>query len=283
MTESTVERPREAAFFDLDKTLLPGAALFPLAREMYRQGAFTTGDILRIASDQIAYRLSGKEDKERIRRAREVTLGAVKGQAQSEVTEMGRAVAERELIPRFYPQAVELMNRHKRAGREVYISSSSPEDFLAILAAELGMDGVIGTRAQVENGLYTGHLDGELCNREEKARRVAELAGERGIDLPRSYAYSDSINDLPLLELVGNPVAMNPDRALLRIARQKGWQVIDLRVARRRTLVGSAVGGVAAAAGAAGYAMGYAVGRAPQRRRRRWARRVAVTLPPRRT
>ena len=184
VTEPTtsVERPREAAFFDLDKTLLPGAALFPLAREMYRQGAFTTGDILRIASDQIAYRLSGKEDKERIRRAREVTLGAVKGQAQSEVVEMGRAVAERELIPRFYPQAVELMNRHKRAGREVYISSSSPEDFLAILSTELGMDGVIGTRAQVENGVYTGHLDGELCNREEKARRVAELADERGID-----------------------------------------------------------------------------------------------------
>src|SRR6266511_1321239 len=230
--------PREAAFFDLDKTLLPGAALFPLAREMYRQGASTTGDILRIASDQIAYRLSGKEDKERIRRAREVTLGAVKGQAQSEVVEMGRAVAERELIPRFYPQAVELMNRHKRAGREVYISSSSPEDFLAILSTELGMDGVIGTRAQVENGVYTGHLDGELCNREEKARRVAELADER---------------------------------------------VIDLRVARRRTLVGSAVGGVAAAAGAAGYAMGYAVGRAPQRRQHRWARRVAVTLPPHRS
>src|SRR6266540_6738069 len=275
--------PREAAFFDLDKTLLPGAALFPLAREMYRQGAFTTGDILRIASDQIAYRLSGKEDKERIRRAREVTLGAVKGQAQSEVVEMGRAVAERELIPRFYPQAVELMNRHKRAGREVYISSSSPEDFLAILSTELGMDGVIGTRAQVENGVYTGHLDGELCNREEKARRVAELADERGIDLVRCYAYSDSINDLPLLELVGNPVAMNPDRPLLRIARQRGWQVIDLRVARRRTLVGSAVGGVAAAAGAAGYAMGYAVGRAPQRRQHRWARRVAVTLPPHRS
>ncbi len=259
--------PREGAFFDLDKTLLPGAALFPLAREMYRQGVFTTRDIMRIASDQLMYRLSGNEDKERMRRAREATLGAVRGRAKTEVQDMGRLVVERELLPRFYPQAVELMNRHKRAGREVYISSSSPEDFLAILAEEFGIDGVIGTRAEVEDGLYTGHLEGELCSRDEKARRVKELADERGIDLLRSYAYSDSINDLPLLQLVGNPVAMNPDLALRRIARANAWQVIDLRVARRRTLLGSAVGGMAVAAAAAGYAAGYAAGRAPRRRR----------------
>jgi len=125
------------------------------------------------------------------------------------------------------------MNRHKRVGREVYISSSSPEDFLSILAEAFGVDGVIGTRAEVADGVYTGHLEGELCNRDEKARRVKELAEERGIDLLRSFAYSDSINDLPLLELVGNPVAMNPDIPLVRIARRNGWQVIDLdRLAR---------------------------------------------------
>ena len=260
--------PREAAFFDLDKTLLPGAALFPLAREMYRQGVFTNRDIARIAADQILYRLSGKEDKERIRRARETTLAAVKGRPTEEVDAMGRLVVERELLPRFYPQAVEMMNRHKRAGREVYISSSSPEDFLSILAAEFGIDGVIGTRAEVRDGVYTGHLDGELCSREEKARRVKELADERGIDLQRSFAYSDSVNDLPLLELVGYPVAMNPDLPLIRAARRNGWQVIDLRVSRRRTLLGSAVGATAAAGAAAGYAAGYAVGRARYRRRR---------------
>jgi len=258
---------REAAFFDLDKTLLPGAALFPLAKEMYRQGVFTNRDIARIVADQILYRVSGKEDKERIRRARETTLAAVKDRPQTEVAEMGRLVVERELLPRFYPQAVELMNRHKRAGREVYISSSSPEDFLSILAAEFGVDGVIGTRAEVVDGVYTGHLEGELCNREEKARRVEELAGERGIDLLRSYAYSDSINDLPLLEIVGNPVAMNPDIQLSRIARRNGWQLIDLRVSRRRTLLGSAVGATAAAAAAAGYGVGFAVRRARARPR----------------
>src|SRR5947207_5103366 len=93
--------PREAAFFDLDKTLLPGAALFPLAREMYRQHVLTNRDIARIATDQILYRLSGKEDKNRMRRAREASLAAVKGRAQAEVAAMGRLVVERELVPRF--------------------------------------------------------------------------------------------------------------------------------------------------------------------------------------
>src|SRR4051794_273105 len=99
---------REAAFFDLDKTLLPGAALFPLAKEMYRQGVFTNRDIARIVADQILYRVSGKEDSERIRRARETTLAAVKNRPIEEVSAMGKLVVERELLPRFYPQAVEL-------------------------------------------------------------------------------------------------------------------------------------------------------------------------------
>src|SRR5439155_26338517 len=99
----------------------------------------------------------------------------------------------------------------------------------------LGLDGVVGTRAEVVDGRYTGELDGEMCHGPEKARRVAQLAGENDIDLDRSYAYSDSVNDLPLLELVGFPVAMNPDRALRQIARQRGWQRLDYRMARRRT------------------------------------------------
>jgi phosphoserine phosphatase len=170
-------------------------------------------------------------------------------------------VAHEELLPRLYPQVVELIARHKKAGREVYICSSSPEDYIALLAQALDMDGVVGTRAETVDGRYTGRLEGPMAHGPEKARRVAELAARRGIDLDRSYAYSDSINDLPLLEMVGYPVAMNPDRKLAGVARRRGWVVQDFRVARRRTLVGSAVGAGAAAAGATGYALGYAVGR----------------------
>jgi HAD superfamily hydrolase (TIGR01490 family) len=256
----------EAAFFDLDKTLLPGSSLFPLAREAYRQRYFTLRDVARMATYQLRYQVVGSEIQGAMEQARAKTLEMIAGRPREEVIEFGRSVAMEELLPRLYPQAVELMLRHKRAGREVYIASSSPEDYLAILAEELGIDGVIGTRARVVDGKYTGELDGPMVHGPEKAERVGQLAKERGIDLDRSYAYSDSINDLPLLELVGNPVAMNPDHRLASIARRGGWQIIDFRVARRRTLIASAAGGGAAAVGAVAYAVGYAVGRRKGRR-----------------
>jgi HAD superfamily hydrolase (TIGR01490 family) len=164
---------REAAFFDLDKTLLPGAALWPLAREMYRQGVITLGDVATMAKDQITFRVKGAEDLQSAQRARDSSLAAVKGRAQSEIVEVSRRVAIEELLPRLYPQAVELINRHKRAGREVYICSASPEEYLRVLARELDMNGVVGTRAEVIDGVFTGHMLGELCHGPEKARRIA--------------------------------------------------------------------------------------------------------------
>jgi HAD superfamily hydrolase (TIGR01490 family) len=251
----------EAAFFDLDKTLLPGSSLFPLAREMYRQRFFTLRDIARMGLDQFRYRMAGAEHAGGMERARAASLEAIRGRRQEEVVEFGRVVAREELLPRLYPQAVELLGRHKRAGREVYIASSSPADYLELLAQELGIDGVIGTKAEVVGGVYTGELDGPLVHAEEKAAAVQSLARERDIDLSRSYAYSDSVNDLPMLELVGNPVAMNPDLHLRTLARRRGWHILDFRTARRRTLIASAAGGGAAASAAAGYALGYLTGR----------------------
>jgi phosphoserine phosphatase len=143
----------------------------------------------------------------------------------------------------------------------VYIASSSPEDYISLLAAELAIDGVIGTKAECVDGRYTGELEGPMVHGPEKAARVQALAEESDIDLVRSFAYSDSINDLPLLELVGNPVAMNPDRRLALVARRRGYHVLDFRMARRRTLIASAAGGGGAAAAAAGYVVGYLTGR----------------------
>jgi HAD superfamily hydrolase (TIGR01490 family) len=257
----------EAAFFDLDKTLLPGSSLFPIAREMFRRRVITAADLVRFASDQLAFIVFGTEDQGRIDRAREGALEGTKGRSREDVLDIGRGIVRRELLPRMYPQAVELIARHQRLGRKVYVSSSSPEDLLLLLGEDMGLDGVIGTRAKVDaGGLYTGELDGDLCHREEKARRVAEVAKEQDIDLAQSYAYSDSLNDLPLLELVGNPVATNPDRSLFALARRRGWPVLDFRTGRRRALIASAAGGTAVAAGGLGYAVGYAVGRRRTRR-----------------
>src|SRR5919201_2424406 len=239
----------DAAIFDLDNRLLPGSSMFPLAREMYRQKYFGLRDIGRMAADQLRYRLIGAEARGPMDRARQATLEVIRGRAREEVIAFGRSVAREEILPRLYPQAVDLLARHKRGGRAVFIASSSPQDYLELLAEELGIDGVIGTRAEVIDGFYTGNLDGPVIHGPEKAARVREVALARGIDLDRSFGYSDSINDLPLLELVGHPVAMNPDRKLAQIARRGGWQILDFRVTRRRTLVGSAVGAGAAAIG----------------------------------
>src|SRR5919204_1438345 len=132
----------EAAFFALDKTLLPGSSLFPLAREMYRQRYFDLGDIARLALDQVRFRVVGTEAEGPMERARAASLTAIAGRRQEDALEVGGAVAREELVPRLYPQAVELMQRHKRAGREGYIASSSPEDYIALLADELAVDGV---------------------------------------------------------------------------------------------------------------------------------------------
>jgi HAD superfamily hydrolase (TIGR01490 family) len=251
----------EGAFFDLDKTLLPGSSLFPLAREMFRQRIITYGDIVRFALDQARYQLVGAEVTAAMERAREASLEAIRDRPVEEIVRFGRDVVNREIIPRFYPQAVELVARHKLAGRAVYICSSAPQDFLQLLADQLAIDGVVGTRAEVIGGRYTGRLDGPMVHGPAKADRLRALAEEYDIDLSRSFAYSDSVNDLPMLEMVGNPVAMNPDYRLRALARRRGWQVIDFRTARRRTMIASAAGAGAAASGAAGYAFGYLMGR----------------------
>src|SRR6266542_4023289 len=127
----------EAAFFDLDKTHLPGSSLFPLAREMYRQRYFGLRDIWRLAADQVRYRMIGAEAQGPMERAREATLEVIRGRARDEVIAFGRSVAREEILPRLYPQAVDVMSRHKRAGRAVYIASSSPQAYLELPAPGL--------------------------------------------------------------------------------------------------------------------------------------------------
>jgi HAD superfamily hydrolase (TIGR01490 family) len=194
-------------------------------------------------------------------RAREASLDAIRDRRVADISRFGRDVVNREIIPRLYPQAVELLARHKQAGRAVFICSSAPQDFLVLLADQLGIDGVVGTRAEVVDGRYTGRLDGAMVHGTAKADRVRDLAEDLDLDLTRSFAYSDRVNDLPMLELVGNPVAMNPDHRLRALARRRGWQILDFRTARRRTLIASAAGVGAAASAAAGYGLGYLVGR----------------------
>ena len=227
MSARTAPGERVAAFFDVDKTLLPGSSLFPLAVAMHRSGHLRRLDLVRLGLDQARYRLGRREHASAIGRVRSASLEAIAGHSRRDLLAVGRAVVRDTLRPRLYPEAVSRIESHRRWGHLVFLASSSPEDFVSMIGDELGTDGVVGTRAEVsEDGIYTGRLEGGLAHGAEKARRVRELADDMGISLTRAVAYSDSVNDLPLLLSVGHPIAVNPDRELARVARTRGWRML---------------------------------------------------------
>jgi HAD superfamily hydrolase (TIGR01490 family) len=221
-----------AAFFDLDRTLLPGSSLFSLARALRRGGYLGTIRLLRLAVGQARFRILAREADRLIAKTRKASLLAIRGRSRDALLELARSAVRDDVLGRLYPRGVALIEAHRDAGHAVFLASSSPQDYVDVLAEALSMDGAIGTRAEVRDGRYTGFLDGPLVHRGHKAHRVAALATERGMELAGSFAYSDSINDLPLLELVGNPVAVNPDRALADEARRREWPILDLRAGR---------------------------------------------------
>jgi HAD superfamily hydrolase (TIGR01490 family) len=248
----------EAAFFDLDKTVISKSSSLALSRPMYRAGLVTRSQLLKGAYAQLVYLLVGADDR-RMERAKEGMLAITKGWDREQVERLARESLETILDPYIYQEALDLIALHHALGRRVYIVSSSPEEVARPLAERLGADGVIATRAESVDGKYTGKLE-FYCYGEQKAEAVRELAKREGIDLSGSFAYSDSATDLPLLEAVGSPVAVNPDRELRRVAEQREWHVRDFRnpipLRRRlphvprpsRSMSAAAAGGAIAAA-----------------------------------
>jgi phosphoserine phosphatase len=174
-----------------------------------------------------------------------------------------------------------LAQQHMDAGRRVWLVTATPVELASIIAARLHLTGALGTVAETRDGVYTGHLVGEVLHGTAKAAAVQALAEQLGLDLERCSAYSDSINDLPLLSLVGRPVAVNPDSSLLAEARARGWEVRDFRTGRRAARIGvPSVLGVGAIAGA--VAAGMAIGRDQERRSIAAAATVAAAAAARR-
>jgi HAD superfamily hydrolase (TIGR01490 family) len=163
-------------------------------------------------------------DEAKLERMRESVLALTKGWEQARVGDIVRETLTEVVEPIIYSEALELIHEHAVAGRRVFIVSASPEEIVAPLGEFLGIDDVIASRARVEDGRYTGEMEFYAYgpNKAEAMRRVADADG---IDLARSYAYSDSATDIPMLEAVGNPVAVNPDRELLKVAREREWEV----------------------------------------------------------
>jgi HAD superfamily hydrolase (TIGR01490 family) len=258
---------RAAAFFDLDKTLIEGSSAIDFARASYKRGLLSRKQLAKDLWANLKFRLDGSTDASTdALRAR--VLDAIAGTRVVDLMRLGPDVFGT-LLPRVYPEMLQEAWEHQDAGRPIYIVTAASQEMAESLARVLGFDGGIGTRSEIKNGVYTGRPDGPLTYRDGKPVAMREVAEREGIDLSESYAYSDSESDLPMLRAVGHPVAVNPDGALARVARQEGWRVIRFdKLGRRIKIVGGAAA-LAAAATTVGWASGRVTARDSRRSRMR--------------
>ncbi len=269
---------RRAAFFDLDRTLIPGSSLFLLARGAYERDMFRVRDLLQFGWGQLMFRLRG-ETESGMERTREGTLGFVTGHKAEELLEWGREIANERVIPRVYQDIVRVIEGHRERGDLTFLVTAAPIELANTIAEEFGMEGAIATVSEIdENGYYTGRLVGPLMHGPEKAKAVAEMAAERGIDLAECAAYSDSINDLPLLESVGYPHAVNPEAELQRLALRRGWPIHELRTRRKALLIGIPAGLGGVTVFGTGIALGAYLERRREERTPGWLERISHRL-----
>jgi HAD superfamily hydrolase (TIGR01490 family) len=238
-----------AAFFDLDRTLMAGSSAYHFGRAMYKAGQMSRRQIARDAVDQIRFRLRGASDAA-VNLLLERVLEGIKGHRVVDLRRLTPDVLAG-ILPRIYPQMLEVVREHQDAGRPAYIATAASQPAAEILAHALVMDGAIGTRWEIDDGAYTGRLDGPFAYGEGKAQALREFAAANGIDLSSSWAYTDAASDLPMLEAVGHPVAVNPDAQLAEIAGREGWDVLRFEKLGERLRVAVAVA-VAAAVGGSG-------------------------------
>lgn len=243
------------AFFDVDNTLIKGASILLFARGLAKRRFFTARQLLGFIWVQLKFRVLGKESANDISSGREQALALVKGRKESEVIEMAQEIWAATIAERIFPDTKELADMHIQAGQQVWLVTASPVQLAQIIAKELGFTGALGTVAEVKDGRFTGRMVGDLLHGEGKKHAVIALANYQELDLERCTAYSDSVNDLPMLSTVGTAVAINPDSKLRKAAMERGWEVRDYRRLRR---IFRRAGGMrlAAGVGLAGLGLG---------------------------
>jgi HAD superfamily hydrolase (TIGR01490 family) len=268
-----------AVFFDLDRTLMEGSSAFQFGRAAYKAGMLSRRRLIADAWANVRFRMRGSTD-EATTALRDRVCRELEGVRVRDLERLGVDVLAG-VLPRIYPQMLALAYEHQDAGRRVYIVTAASQELAEMLAHVLVLDGAIGSRfSEVADGVYTGRPTGLFIYGGDKARAIEQLAEREGIDLARSYAYSDSSSDLPMLRVVGHPVVVNPDRELARVAHEDGWEVLRFdRLGRRLKaaagLLGAAVaGGVGSAALATRARRRTLLGDLPMLRRGR--RRLAV-------
>lgn len=266
--------PRTAAFFDLDKTVIAKSSTLAFSRPFYRGGLINRRAVLRTAYAQFVYLLGGA-DHDQMEGMRKYLSDMCRGWNVQQVREIVAETLHDLIDPIIYDEAASLIEEHHLAGRDVVIVSASGAEVVEPIGEMLGADHVIATRMAVEGGCYTGRIEHYVYG-PAKARAITELAALEGYDLERSFAYSDSVTDIPMLESVGHPYAVNPDRGLRREASSREWPTLTfsrpvrlhqrvpaLTMSPGPVLAMAAVGAAAATAGLVWYA----------------ARRRRLTLP----
>src|SRR5213592_3556626 len=243
---------RGAALFDLDKTLMEGSSALHFARASYKAGQLSKRQMAHDVWANVRFRLQGSTDQA-TDELRKRVYEAIGGRR---VVDLARLTPEilAGILPRIYPQMLDVAWRHQDGGRPVYIVTAASQEIAELLATVLIFDGGIGARSEVRDGVYTGRPEGPFTYREGKAEAIRQVAERQGIDLGQSYAYSDSESDLPMLRAVGHPVVVNPDAELARVAREEGWEVMRFDKLARRLRMASAAAAIGVVAGAGGYA-----------------------------
>jgi HAD superfamily hydrolase (TIGR01490 family) len=245
---------RGAAFFDLDKTVIAKSSALAFGRPFYRDGLITRRDVAKAAYAQLLFKIGGADDQQMIR-TRDYLAELCKGWKVEQVRQIVNETLHELIDPYIYAEAIELIEHHRAAGRDVILVSASGEEMVRPIGELLGITDIVATRMVVTDGRYSGEVE-FYAGGPNKAAAIKDLAVEHGYDLADSYAYSDSISDAQLLEAVGHPTAVNPDRGLRRIAAERGWPVIEFRhpvPLRRRPAV-------PVAAAVLGVGVGLAVG-----------------------
>ncbi len=239
-----------------------GASIYYFARGLAARKMFGTRDMLKMLAGQAFFRLRGAENADHIDAARQAALAFVAGQKVTEISALGEEIYDDTMADRIWEGSRELTQAHLDAGQRVWLVTATPVELADILARRLGLTGALGTVAETADGVYTGRLVGGLLHGAAKAAAVQALAEQEDLDLSLCSAYSDSVNDLPMLELVGYPNAVNPDGELRTVARERGWPVHDFRKGRKATMTALPV-----AAGAGVIVGGLAAGIAMRRHR----------------
>ena len=226
-----------AAFFDVDNTLMIGASMFHFAKGMATRKFFSWRDIVAFSWRQTRLRVVG-ERADDMHNTRESALAFVAGKQVSDIVSLGEEIFDEEMSDQIWPGTQALVQAHLDAGHRVWLVTATPVELARIIADRLDLTGALGTVAESIDGVYTGRLEGEPLHGEAKALAVQALAERDGLDLSRCHAYSDSINDVPLLSLVGRAVAVNPDSALRAEAKRRGWEICDFRTGRKAARIG---------------------------------------------